>query len=89
MDKSIEVIQLIEYLTVIKKHFKSISKMVWVYRGQSNINWKLKPKAGREEYYISRNCYFKHIKTTGQDTYKEGVGAGQGFSERHWRTQHS
>lgn len=45
------VTSVIDYLTIIKKYFKSIKKMGWCYRGQSNIQWKLKPKAGRDEYY--------------------------------------
>ena len=51
MNNELEVDSIIDYLGVIKKYFKSIKKMAWCYRGQTNIKWDLKPKGGREEYF--------------------------------------
>ncbi len=46
-----EVIDTILYLSIIKKYFKSARRLGYCYRGQSNIDWQLQPKAGREEFY--------------------------------------
>ena len=53
MNNELEVDSIIDYLGVIKKYFKSIKKMAWCYRGQTNIKWDLKPKGGREEISLS------------------------------------
>ena len=38
------------YLAVIQ-NFPSDDKDGYIFRGQSNIEWPLKPKAGRDEFF--------------------------------------
>lgn len=51
MNNQLEIIGILDYLTIIKKDFKPLSGLGWVYRGQSSNEWVLKPKAGRDEYF--------------------------------------
>lgn len=32
--------------------------LAWMYRGQSDISWPLRPKAGRPEYYLKATSYW-------------------------------
>lgn len=54
MDEQLIAFSLLSYLEIVKKNFTPLNKLGWVYRGQSNIDWKLKPKAGRNEYFNSK-----------------------------------
>ena len=43
--------------TTIPQYLLEISaypNLCWIYRGQSNLEWPLKPKAGRTDYYVPK-----------------------------------
>ncbi|WP_310439707.1 FRG domain-containing protein [Sulfuricurvum sp.] len=42
---------LLDYLKIIRDDFTPLNGIGWIYRGQSNIDWELKPKAGRNEFF--------------------------------------
>lgn len=46
-----EVKNFLDYYLVIKEH-PTINGIGWIFRGQSNYEWDLIPKAGRKEYFI-------------------------------------
>ncbi len=54
MDEQLVAYSLVSYLEIVKKNFKPLNGLGWVYRGQSNIDWELKPKAGRKEFFNSK-----------------------------------
>lgn len=42
---------LVNFLQIINEYTPPTQRMGWIYRGQSDLNWKLKPKAGRDEFF--------------------------------------
>ena len=51
-----------EYHFVTLAHYVQLLQrfpaFLWMYRGQSDISWPLRPKAGRPEYYVKANSYW-------------------------------
>ena len=55
--------QLCEHKCVTVPHFLEIvqkywSELGWVFRGQDNIDWPLRPKAGRDEFYPQATSFW-------------------------------
>src|SRR5260370_25706297 len=64
-----------QFLQIILQ--KYWSEFGWVFRGQDNIDWPLRPKAGRDEFYLKATSAW--------------VEKGQSSSDlgrfNHWREQ--
>src|ERR1700730_12705435 len=64
-----------QFLQIILQ--KYWSELGWVFRGQDNIEWPLRPKAGRDEFYLKATSAW--------------VEKGQSSSDlgrfNHWREQ--
>ncbi len=43
------------------------SELGWIFRGQGDITWPLRPKAGRPEYYLAANPTWKERGQTSAD----------------------
>lgn len=58
--------------------------IMWMYRGQSDISWPLRPKAGRPEYYIEANSFWRGRGQTSSDLGRFGDWRKQAvaFQER-------
>lgn len=50
-DDTTKIFTLLDYLSIIQSSFTPANNLGWIYRGQSDIEWKLIPKAGRKEFF--------------------------------------
>lgn len=54
MDTELIAHSLLGYLKIVQDSFTPLNRLGWIYRGQSDIDWELKPKAGRKEFFDTK-----------------------------------